>query len=73
MSTQAALTPQDNAQGDVRKLPLFFAYAKDYTDEGAFERRLKVRPAHFERFTQDRKAGTGCMSPFLERHILADY
>lgn len=69
MSTQAALAPQDNAQGDVRKMPLFFAHAKDYTDEGAFERRLKVRPEHFARFTQDRKAGTGCESSLLQRLV----
>ncbi|KAJ7512466.1 hypothetical protein B0H11DRAFT_1844252 [Mycena galericulata] len=29
-------------------LPRFFVYAPDKTDEGAFERRLSVRPKHLE-------------------------
>ncbi|KAG2072271.1 hypothetical protein BDR04DRAFT_1051713 [Suillus decipiens] len=29
-------------------LPKFIVWAPDYTDEGAFQRRMAVRPAHIE-------------------------
>ncbi|KZT23898.1 hypothetical protein NEOLEDRAFT_1117146, partial [Neolentinus lepideus HHB14362 ss-1] len=37
---------------------LFFVYAPDYTDEGAFQRRLDVRPKHLEKAKELIAAGT---------------